>query len=145
MSFLRRTPARLFLLVCVLLALAWSFGLSWELPGSWKDTGILSSSRARIAEALNAKKQAKVDEIYGLLYLVTADSDEYQHVLADQVELDPSKPISLDVYAAGNNIPDWNAEVESLNSKYPVIVFSKVRLQFGIERIPSIADIRDLM
>ncbi|KXN90948.1 Glutaredoxin-C4, chloroplastic [Leucoagaricus sp. SymC.cos] len=125
MSFLRRTPVRLFIIVCVLLGLSWALGLSWELPETWKDTGILTSSRARIAEALKAKKQNTVDEIYGLLHLVAAESDEYQHVLNNKMQLDPTKPISLNDYTVGNEDLDWNAEAKRLDTEYPVIVFSK--------------------
>ncbi|KAF9444771.1 thioredoxin-like protein [Macrolepiota fuliginosa MF-IS2] len=124
MSLLRRTSARLFVLFCVLLALAWSFGFSWELPESWKDTGIMTSSRARIAQAFSTKK-VSVDEIYGLLHLVTGDSDESQHVLTNKVELDPTKPITLDVYAAGSKNLNWDKEMKRLNTEFPVVVFSK--------------------
>jgi hypothetical protein len=130
MSTLRRTPARLLLLVFVVSAFVWTFGSSWHLPESWKDTGILAYPLSR-ANMLQAKKEAS--ELYGLLYLVTADSDENQHILADRVDLDPSKPVDLDIYAAGNKVSDWPAKVEELNSRYPVIVFSKVRLRFKIE------------
>lgn len=126
MSPLRRTSVRLIILVCALLGLSWTFGLSWELPESWKDSGILTSSRARIAAALSAKKQSNVDEIYGLLHLVTAESDEYQHVLTTNVELDPTKTLSLDDYAAGNKGLDWVAEVKRLDKEHPIVVFSKV-------------------
>lgn len=130
MSFFRR-PVRVFALFCGLLALFLFFGPSWELSESWKDTGVLTSSRAKLAQVLGTKKkQVQVDEIYGLLHLVTADSEEYQHVLSDNAELDPTKPISLDVYAAGEKGLDWEAEMERLNAKHPVTVFSKVRL-FG--------------
>ncbi len=126
MSFFRRKPIRLFTLFCGLLALFLFLGPSWELPESWKDTDILTSSRAKLAQVLSTKKQVKVDEIYGLLHLVTADSEEYQHVLSNNAELDPTKPISLDVYAAGEKGLDWEAEMERLNAKHPVTVFSKV-------------------
>jgi hypothetical protein len=134
MSSLRRTPARLLLFVFVVSALVWTFGPSWHLPEAWKDTGLLAYplSRARMA---HAGKQPS--ELYSLLYLVTADSDENQHILADRVDLDPSKPVPLDIYAAGRKVPDWAAKVDELNSRYPVIVFSKVRLRLEIRRIPS--------
>jgi hypothetical protein len=118
MSLLRRTSVRLIILVCVLLALSWTFGLSWELPESWKDTDILST--------FSAKKHSDVDEIYGLLHLVTADSDESQHVLTNNVDLDPTQSLSLDHYTAGNNVQDWAAEVKRLDKEYPIVVFSKV-------------------
>ncbi|KAJ3576781.1 hypothetical protein NP233_g195 [Leucocoprinus birnbaumii] len=125
MALPRRTSVRFIILICVLLGLSWSFGLSWELPASWKDGDILSSSRAKLAAAFNARKQSKVDEIYGLLHLVTADSDEYQHVLTSNVELDPTKRISLNDYTAGNEDLDWSAEVKRLEQEFPVVVFSK--------------------
>lgn len=129
----RRTLIRLLLLVFVVSAFIWTFGS--HLPESWKDTGILAYPLSR-ANILRAQKQT--NELYGLLYLVTTDSEENQHILADRVDLDPSEPIALEVYAAGNKALDWTAKTEEINSKYPVIVFSKVRLRFKIGRVPSL-------
>lgn len=86
------------------------------------------SSRAKLAAAFSSRKQSSVDEVYGLLHLVTAESDEYQHVLTNNVELDPTKRISLNDYAPGNEDLDWTAEMERLNKEFPVVVFSKVCL-----------------
>ncbi|EKM80595.1 hypothetical protein AGABI1DRAFT_112364 [Agaricus bisporus var. burnettii JB137-S8] len=122
----RRTLIRLLLLVFVVSAFIWTFGS--HLPESWKDTGILAYPLSR-ANILRAQKQT--NELYGLLYLVTTDSEENQHILADRVDLDPSEPIALEVYAAGNKALDWTAKTEEINSKYPVIVFSKTFCPFS--------------
>jgi hypothetical protein len=124
-----RTPIRRrrFLFFTVLLLAALSiFGIPWELPPSLKDGNLQSAlSRANIAKLVKSKSGAKVDEIYGLLHLVTGDT-EHEHILSQAVDLDPTKPISLTVYAAGNSSIDWKKEVSDLNEKYPIVVFSKV-------------------
>ncbi|KAL9711510.1 hypothetical protein Ac2012v2_004580 [Leucoagaricus gongylophorus] len=125
MTLLRRTTIRLFIFICAIFGLSWTFGLSWELPEFGKDTAIMISSRAKLAAAFSSRKQSSVDEVYGLLHLVTAESDEYQHVLTNNVELDPTKRISLNDYAPGNEDLDWTAEMERLNKEFPVVVFSK--------------------
>jgi len=125
-----RTPIRrrrfLFFTV-LLLAAIFIFGVPWELPSSLRDGSLQSAlSRANIAKLVQSKTSgAKVDEIYGLLHLVTGDT-ENEHILSQAVVLDPTKPISLKVYAAGNAGIDWNKAVHKLNEKYPVVIFSKV-------------------
>jgi len=124
-----RTPIRrrrfIFFTLLVVVAI-FTFGVPWEVPPSLKDGNFQSAlSRASIAKLLQSKLKSgpKVDEIYGLLHLVTGDT-ENEHVLSQTVELDPTKPISLAIYATGNSI-DWSSEVDELNEKYPVVVFSK--------------------
>lgn len=111
------------------------FGVPWELPPSLKDRNFQSAlSRANIAKLVQSKiaasSGAKVDEIYGLLHLVAGDI-ETEHILSQAVDLDPTKPIKLSVYAAGNHSIDWNKEVRELNEKHPVVVFSKSYCQFS--------------
>jgi hypothetical protein len=136
-----RTPIRRrrFLFFALLLfAAIFIFGVPWELPPSLKDGNLHSAlSRANIAKIVQSKLRAgpKVDEIYGLLHLVTGDT-ENEHILSQAVELNPTKPISLTVYAAGNATIDWSKEVGELNEKYPVVVFSKVSQSLFI--LPSL-------
>ncbi|TFK44311.1 thioredoxin-like protein [Crucibulum laeve] len=116
---------RFVVLGVVLLGLIFIFGVRWELPSSLKDAGISSLSRANVVQIVkSANKTKTVDEIYGLLHLVTED-DEHQHVLSNVVDLDPREPIPMSVYAAGREKLDWNKRVAELNEKHPVIVFSK--------------------
>lgn len=125
MSLLRRS-IRLLIFICVIFGLSWTFGLSWELSEFRKDPAILTSSRAKLAAAFRSRKQSNVAEIYGLLHLVTADSDEYQHMLTNNVGPDPTEPISLNGYTTGNEDLNWTAEVERLDKEFPLVVFSKV-------------------
>ena len=125
MSLLRRS-IRLFIFICVIFGLSWTFCLSWELPEFRKDPAILTSSRAKLVAAFRSRKQSNVAEIYGLLHLVTADSDEYQHMLTNNVGLDPTEPISLNDYTIGNEDLNWTAEMERLDKEFPLVVFSKV-------------------
>ena len=126
-----RTPIRRrrFVFFALLLVVSiFTFGVPWELPPSLKDGNLQSAlSRASISKLLQSKLKSgpTVDEIYGLLYLVTGDT-ENEHILSQTAELNPTKPISLTIYAAGNSSIDWSSEVDELNEKYPVVVFSKV-------------------
>jgi hypothetical protein len=65
---------------------------------------------------------ATVDEIYGLLHLVTSEGSP---ALSHAVDLDTSQPIQMSVYAGGESV-DWATTVEELRTNYPVIIFSKV-------------------
>lgn len=128
---------RRFIFFAILLVTAlFVFGVPWELPPSLKDGNLQSAlSRANIANLvqskLGASSDAKVNEIYGLLHLVTSGA-ENEHILS-QADLDPTKPISLKVYAAGNTTIDWVKEVEILNEEYPIVVFSKVCLPHDVK------------
>lgn len=127
---------RRFIFFAILLfAALFVFGVPWELPPSLKDGNLQSAlSRANIAKLvqskLGASSDAKVNEIYGLLHLVTGGA-ENEHILS-QADLDPTKPISLKVYAAGNTTVDWVREAETLNEEYPIVVFSKVCLSLDM-------------
>jgi len=101
----------------------------FELPESLKDTGYSTISRANIAQLVKFKSKAKVDEIYGLLHLVTDDA-EHEHILSQLPSFDPSKPVEMSVYAAQQPL-DWDQETLRLNEKHPVIVFSKSYCPFS--------------
>ena len=81
------------------------------------------SSQLRIVDYL-ATSRSKVDEIYGLIHLVTGGVEK-QHALTEAADADPTKPVDLSVYAEGKQI-EWRSEVKKLDAKYPVVVFSKV-------------------
>ncbi|KAM6496965.1 Thioredoxin-like fold [Amanita muscaria] len=83
---------------------------------------VFSSSRHKIANYLGSKP--KVNEIYGLLYLVTRGAEQ-QHTLSDAVDVDPKKPINFSVYSGGKRWIDWKKEAQRLDDNFPIIVFSK--------------------
>lgn len=96
----------------------------WELPASVKESGLAGRlSRANIAQLTRGRKD--VDEIYGLLHLVTSDMPENEHILSS-TELDPTKPIDWSVYAAGEPKIDWAKEAARIDKVHPIVVFSKV-------------------
>jgi hypothetical protein len=118
--FRRRRIIWIFIIAVTLLVV---FGTPWELPPALKDTGIIPSglSRANIVSFIKgAGFGHHVDEIYGLLHFVTRND---QLFLTGPSLLDPSKPISLDTYASGKQ--DWERNVEALNEKFPIVLFSK--------------------
>ncbi|KAJ3843561.1 hypothetical protein F5878DRAFT_649405 [Lentinula raphanica] len=67
--------------------------------------------------------QPSVDEIYGLISLVTRDSEKSQRVLTAN-SVDPSKPVAMNAYAARRGM-SWEKEKERLNEEYPVVVYSR--------------------
>ncbi|PPQ63680.1 hypothetical protein CVT24_004565 [Panaeolus cyanescens] len=93
----------------------------FELPPNLKDSALQGLSRANVAQLM---KKKDVPEIYGLLHLITGD-DEQQHVLSNDLQLDPTEPIPLAVYAAGDPTLDWAEERTSIDKNYPLIIFSK--------------------
>ncbi|KAF5346314.1 hypothetical protein D9758_011485 [Tetrapyrgos nigripes] len=110
-------------------------GISWELPSILKDSNLPSLSRANIVSLVKFKQDssqgsqkskfdAKVDEIYGLIHLVTGEDEENQHVLVNMREFDPTEPVGMDVYAPGE-VVHWQEEAERLDEVYPMVVFSK--------------------
>ncbi|KAG6873447.1 hypothetical protein C0995_015536 [Termitomyces sp. Mi166 len=115
---------RFFILVALLVALLFLYGVPWELPPSLKEAGFEALSRASIVYHAKSKSEAsKVDEIYGLLYMVTEDVErDLTHI--DSEGLNPSEPLNMTIYAADESI-DWSQAVKRLNKKYPVVVFSK--------------------
>ncbi|KIK09806.1 hypothetical protein K443DRAFT_671130 [Laccaria amethystina LaAM-08-1] len=99
--------------------------IPWGVPSSLRDIGISGMSRASVAQLVKTKKlPMKIDEIYGLLHLVTGDN-EHEHVLSNDVHLDPTHPIDMSIYAAGEIDLDWEKESKFLNKEYPIVVFSK--------------------
>ncbi|KAK1228702.1 hypothetical protein PQX77_008196 [Marasmius sp. AFHP31] len=114
------------LILCVVVFFLFVRG-DWELPEVLKDAGV-PLSKGNFAQIMKGKLKTsgKVDEIYGLIHLVTNDDDEHQHVLSQTPKLDPTKPVDMALYAPGEEDEvDWAKEVDYLNTKYPVVVFSK--------------------
>ncbi|KAJ7028492.1 thioredoxin-like protein [Mycena alexandri] len=110
--------------VIVLVAFLYFFGSPFQLPAALKD--VRGISRANIVQLVKPKSKTpgKVDEIFGLLNLVTGDS-EHEHILGHTESFDPTKPVDMALYAAGSDDLDWNKRVQELNERYPLIVFSK--------------------
>ncbi|KAF8631864.1 hypothetical protein AX15_002134 [Amanita polypyramis BW_CC] len=79
--------------------------------------------QAKVAVYLDTSKP-KVDEIYGLIRLVTSGVEK-EHTLSNALDLDPSKPVDLSVYAEGRRWLDWTGEMKRLDANYPIVVFSK--------------------
>ncbi|KAJ7212956.1 hypothetical protein GGX14DRAFT_361066 [Mycena pura] len=125
-SFAPIRRRRFFVCILALVAFIYFFGSPFKLPAALKDVPGLS--RANIAQLVKYKAQppAKVHEIFGLLSLVTGDS-ENEHILAREEGFDPTRPVDMAVYAAGKDDIDWNTRVQELNERFPVVVFSKVR------------------
>ncbi|KAG6831769.1 hypothetical protein H0H92_007921 [Tricholoma furcatifolium] len=116
---------RFFVFIAILIAFLFLYGVPWELPPSLRDAGIEALSRANIVHHAKAQSHAnKVDEIYGLLYMVTEDADR---VLTND-GLDPLEPLNMTAYAGEEEI-NWPGMVKKLNIKYPVIVFSKCHVE----------------
>ncbi len=83
----------------------------------------LEISRSKIVDYV-VTSRPKVDEIYGLIHMTTGGIEK-QDTLTEAADADPTKPIDLSVYAEGKQI-DWRREVKRLDTKYPIVVFSKV-------------------
>jgi len=83
----------------------------------------LEISRSKIVDYV-VTSRPKVDEIYGLIHMTTGGIEK-QDTLTEAADADPTKPIDLFVYAEGKQI-DWRREVKRLDTKYPIVVFSKV-------------------
>ncbi|KAJ7665703.1 thioredoxin-like protein [Mycena rosella] len=122
------SPIRRRRFIVVLIALVgfiYFFGSPFQLPAALKD--VSGISRANIVQLVKPKSKgaAKVHEIFGLLHLVTGDS-EHEHILGHTESFDPTKPVDMALYAAGaNEDMDWNERVRELNERYPLVVFSK--------------------
>lgn len=110
-----------------------SFG-SWSLPQYLKDIGLSSSSSpARLVSDAKAEAgRVRVDEIQGVLHFVTAYPDRTLNEVdgginvegLGLVEVDPHKEVDLRVYAPDGN-DNWTEHLEELQTKHPLIVFSK--------------------
>jgi len=115
-----------------LFCLVFFFGAPWEFPAE----GLTTISRASIAHLV--KPGWVPDEIFGLLHFVTRDDGR---VLAHETALDPKKPIKLSVYEKKGN---WTQFVETLEEKYPVIVFSKTYCPYS-KKAKTLLEIYDLV
>ena len=110
-----------------------SFG-SWSLPRYLKDFGLSSSSSpARLVSDAKAEAgRARIDEMQGLLHFVTAYPDRALNEVEGAinveglglVEVDPHKEVDLRVYTPDGS-DDWSKYVEELQTKHPLVVFSK--------------------
>ncbi|KAF9050095.1 thioredoxin-like protein [Panaeolus papilionaceus] len=110
------------LLICTILLFACFFYfVPFELPANLKDSALQGLSRANVAQIMRKKD---VPEIYGLLHLITGDNEQ-QHVLSNDLQLDPTEPLPLSVYAAGDATLDWAEERAIIDKDFPLIVFSK--------------------
>jgi hypothetical protein len=118
---------RFIVVVIALVGFIYFFGSPFRLPEALKDVPGLS--RANIVQFVKPKSKtsAKVDEIFGLLHLVTGDS-EHEHILGHTESFDPTKPIDMSLYAAGKDDVDWNKRAQEINEQYPLVVFSKVSI-----------------
>jgi hypothetical protein len=122
-------------IICVTLVVAvllFCFNVPWQLPSALTDAGVVPTgiSRANVVSLVTPKS----NEIYGLLHFVV-NRDEV--LLSSPTELDPAKPIAMNVY--GNEKEDWKKNEEVLNKEYPVVVFSKARVLPALN--PLTADI----
>ncbi|KAF8871874.1 thioredoxin-like protein [Gymnopilus junonius] len=118
---------RRFIIGSVLLAgILFFFFFPWEILFSIKDANISRASITRLTKLT----RTEVGEIYGLLHLATGDNEQ-EHVLSNAVQLDPTQPIDLPFYAAGDASLDWSKERNRIDEEYPVIVFSKTYCQFS--------------
>lgn len=117
---------RFMVVVIALVVFIYFFGSPFQLPAALKD--VPGISRANIVQLVKPKSKAtvKVDEMFGLLNLVTGDS-EHEHILGHTESFDPTKPVDMALYAAGKDDLNWNERVKDLNERYPLVVFSKVR------------------
>ena len=112
------------LLIFIALGFFFFYIVPWELPPSLDSGGFSSFSRANVAQLLKSKKKVEVGEIYGLLHLVTGDNEQ-EHVL-NNVHIDPTVPVEMSIYAAGDTSINWEKERDTINEHYPIVVFSKV-------------------
>ncbi|KAF8070452.1 hypothetical protein FPV67DRAFT_1487457 [Lyophyllum atratum] len=122
---------RFLIFLALLVSFLFFFGVPWELPPSLRDAGISALSRANIAHLAKSDSEPasapNVDEIFGLLHMVTEDVE----VVLDEVQdLDPTQPVNMAIYAGDKKV-DWSKVVQKLNKKYPVVVFSKSRCPYS--------------
>jgi len=119
---------RFFIFLLALVAFIYFFGSPFTLPAALKDVpGLSRANIAQLVKGQPAKAKAKVDEIFGLLSLVTGGS-ENDHILARE---EVTRAVDMAVYAAGKDDIDWNTRVQELNERFPLIVFSKTYCQYS--------------
>ncbi|TRM70205.1 thioredoxin-like protein [Schizophyllum amplum] len=80
--------------------------------------GIPQYTLRALSHALRAPPRPEINEIYGLLHLVTG---EHPHTLG---HTDPTEPLPLAVYAGDEEV-DWEEEAADLDERTPVVIFSK--------------------
>ena len=89
---------------------------------SFNQWGFPSISRANVAHLIGSRS---VDEIYGVLHVVTT---EHGHMLsAADLPVNPSAPSELSLYTKDPTL-NWRKEMGRIDRNYPVIVFSKVHI-----------------
>jgi len=117
--------SRILLYASILAAVIYFYGAPW----TWGISGSLSENSAfyssRLAHKLGRKGtpvDEHVDEIYGLLHLVTRP-DQLQ--LRDDMDIDPSQPLKMAHYTAGDEEIVWGKVKRTLDKEAPVIIFSK--------------------
>ncbi|KAG6837845.1 hypothetical protein H0H93_016213 [Arthromyces matolae] len=101
---------RLIIIVATLVSLLFIYSV---LPPSLRDAG-LDWSRANLYPTKADSEALKVDEIYGLLYMVTENEE---HVLTDLPESDFSAPLNMTVYTGREEI-NWPKMVKRLDKNY---------------------------
>lgn len=77
-----------------------------------------------LASSIGFGAEPHVDELYGVLHLVTSADENDQHVLNDP-KVDPTGVIDWDVYAANSAGINWAKELRRINKEHPIVVFSK--------------------
>jgi hypothetical protein len=111
--FIRVHKRRFILFVIFLVGLLFLSFTQWELP-------LPSISRANVAQLIGSRS---VDEIYGVLHVVTT---EHGHRLnAADLPVNPTAPSELSLYTKDPTL-NWRKEKGRIDQNYPVIVFSKV-------------------
>ena len=101
------------------------------MPGYLKDLDqSLGFSRANIVKLArpppsgSPRKVGVVDEIYGLLHLVTrTDGRELEH----DIGIVSNRAMDMGMYTEGE--VNWDEEVRELDEKYPLVIFSKVSMK----------------
>ncbi|KAF5321848.1 hypothetical protein D9619_001468 [Psilocybe cf. subviscida] len=130
---------RLTLFLTLIVGILFFLFVPWELPSALESLRSNSMSRANVASLM---KNKKVDEIYGLLHLVTGDHEQ-EHVLSNAVELNPTEAIELSFYAAGDAKLNWSKERDMIDKEYPLIVFSKTYCPYS-KRAKALLEAYDL-
>ena len=117
--FIRVHKKRFIFFVILLVGLSFLSFTQWELL-------FPSISRANVAQLIGSRS---VDEIYGVLHVVTT---EHGHRLGPtDLPVNPGAPSELSLYTKDPTL-NWRKEKGRIDQNYPVIVFSKVHLTDNI-------------
>ncbi|KAL0956854.1 hypothetical protein HGRIS_002962 [Hohenbuehelia grisea] len=103
----------------------WNWSMSTTLNESSGSASYFSrSSRKPIVDVHHVKEvvEEPVDEIYGLLHLVTR-SDGLQ--LRDDMDVDLNRPLAMEHYSAGDAKVAWGQVKREFESETPIVIFSK--------------------